>query len=450
MEKMGEGTFSEVLKCQSMLDGKLYACKKMKHRYRSGEQVNNLREVQALKRLNPHPHVIELKEVIFEKKTGTMALICELMDMNIYELTKDRKSYLPEQRVKLYMYQLCKAIYHMHKNGIFHRDVKPENILIKDSALKLADFGSCKSVYSDQPYTEYISTRWYRAPECLLTDGHYSYQMDMWSVGCVMYEVVSLRPLFPGSNELDQVSKIHGIIGTPSRGTLRKLKKFQSRHMEFNFPHNAGSGISPLMKHASSGCVDLVAQLCTYDPDERLSAKQALKHPYFKDLRDAERRAKQATRSPSIASNVNESRLLAIPGKKTQRQEYSRRRKQQDHHHSQLPVVSHHQVKGSHHIQPRVGGMRGDASGLILPQIQVKPISGIPSGFSSVLPSHKSTSHGHFLPHVFSDTRAHSKHIQFPSHPPSHHFQPPQGTKQQPLPIHHLPKHTRTGAGYPG
>ncbi|CAI8057650.1 MAPK/MAK/MRK overlapping kinase [Geodia barretti] len=406
-----------------------------------------------------------------------MALICELMDMNIYELIKDRKSYLPEQRVKLYMYQLCKAIYHMHRNGIFHRDVKPENILIKDSVLKLADFGSCKSVYSNQPYTEYISTRWYRAPECLLTDGHYSYKMDMWSVGCVMYEVMrsvyyrddgnfplkprytfslSLRPLFPGSNELDQVSKIHGIIGTPSRGTLRKLKKFQSRHMEFNFPHSAGSGISPLMKHASSGCVDLVAQLCTYDPDERLGAKQALRHPYFKDLRDAERRGKQATRSPSIASNVNESRLLAIPGKKTQHQEYSRRRKQQDHHHiahSQLPVVSHHQVKGSHHIQPRVGDMRGDASSLILPQIQAKPISGIQSGFSSVLPSHKSTSHRHFLPHVFSDTRTHSKHIPFPSHPPSHHFQPPQGTKQQPLPIHHLPtlpKHTRTGAGYPG
>jgi len=154
----------------------------------------------------------------------------------------DRRSYLPEQRVRLYMYQLCKSLYHMHRNGIFHRDVKPENILIKvftssilplfesefylqDKLLKLADFGSCKSVYSKQPYTEYISTRWYRAPECLLTDGYYDHKMDMWSVGCVFFEVMTLRPLFPGSNELDQVSKIHDVLGSPSGSLLLKFKK---------------------------------------------------------------------------------------------------------------------------------------------------------------------------------------------------------------------------------
>jgi len=222
---MGEGTFSEVLKCQSLVDGKLYACKKMKRKYESIEQVNNLREIQALRRLNPHPNIIELKEVILDRRTGVLALICELMDMNIYELIKDRKSYLPEQRVKLYMYQLCKSIYHMHRNGIFHRDVKPENILVKDNVLKLADFGSCKSVYSKHPFTEYISTRWYRAPECLLTDGFYDHKMDMWSVGCVMFEAMCLRPLFPGSNELDQVAKIHEIIGSPSPPVLDKFRK---------------------------------------------------------------------------------------------------------------------------------------------------------------------------------------------------------------------------------
>lgn len=447
----------------------------MKQRYRNSEQVNNLREVQALKRLNPHTNVIELKEVTFEKKTGTMALICELMDMNIYELIKDRKSYINEQRVKLYMYQLCKAIYHMHRNGIFHRDVKPENILITDSVLKLADFGSCKSVYSKQPYTEYISTRWYRAPECLLTDGHYSYKMDMWSVGCVMYEVMSLRPLFPGSNELDQVSKIHAIIGTPSKQTLRKLKKFQSRHMEFNFPHTIGSGIAPLMKHTSNGCVDLINQLCIYDSDERMNAKQALKHPYFKDLRDAERRAKELTRSPSIASEVHETRLLAASNKKQHHlntQEHAHKHKQHHHphQHTQLPGIPHHIGVGSRRVSQHmrsthqhtfptlrdIGGVRPTDNNLILPQIQAKQlgtISGVPSGFSSIIPSQKSTSHGHFLPHALSDTRAPSKHMHFPSsYAPSHHLQPSHGNKQHLA--HHLPstlpKHTRTGAGYPG
>ncbi|XP_074147330.1 MAPK/MAK/MRK overlapping kinase isoform X7 [Sminthopsis crassicaudata] len=190
--KIGEGTFSEVIKMQNLKDGNYYACKQMKQHFESIEQVNNLREIQALRRLNPHPNILTLHEVVFDRKTGSLALICELMDMNIYELIRGRKHPLPEKKITNYMYQLCKSLDHMHKNGIFHRDVKPENILIKQDLLKLGDFGSCRSVYSKQPYTEYISTRWYRAPECLLTDGYYSYKMDMWSAGCVFYEIMRI------------------------------------------------------------------------------------------------------------------------------------------------------------------------------------------------------------------------------------------------------------------
>ena len=91
----------------------------------------------------------------------------------------------------------------MHWNGIFHRDIKPENILLNGDLVKLADLGSCRGLYQEMPLTEYISTRWYRAPECLLTDGYYTYKMDVWGVGCVMYEVLTLCPLFPGADELD-------------------------------------------------------------------------------------------------------------------------------------------------------------------------------------------------------------------------------------------------------
>ncbi|XP_063097216.1 MAPK/MAK/MRK overlapping kinase isoform X2 [Cavia porcellus] len=287
--KIGEGTFSEVLKMQSLRDGGFYACKQMKQHFDSVEQVNNLREIQALRRLNPHPNILTLHEVVFDRKSGSLALICELMDMNIYELIRGRRRPLSERKIMLYMYQLCKSLDHMHRNGMFHRDVKPENILIKQDVLKLGDFGSCRSVYSRQPYTEYISTRWYRAPECLLTDGFYTSKMDMWSAGCVFYEIASLQPLFPGVNELDQISKIHDVIGTPAPKTLTKFK--QSRAMSFDFPFKKGSGIPLLTANLSPKCLSLLHAMVAYDPDERIAAHQALQHPYFQEQRASEKQA---------------------------------------------------------------------------------------------------------------------------------------------------------------
>ena len=171
----------------------------------------------------------------------------------------------------------------MHKNGIFHRDIKPENILVTGENVKLADYGSCRGIYSKQPYTEYISTRWYRPPECLLTDGYYHYKMDIWGVGCIFFELLSMFPLFPGKHELDQIHKIHNILGTPSREVLQKFQKYGSQ-VPLNFPHKKGTGIQKLIPRVSKECVDLIEKLLAYAPDFRLTAKQALKHPYFRDL----------------------------------------------------------------------------------------------------------------------------------------------------------------------
>ena len=148
------------------------------------------------------------------------------------------------------MFQLIKAIEHMHRNGIFHRDIKPENILISGETVKLADLGSCRGLYQEMPLTEYISTRWYRAPECLLTDGYYSYKMDIWGVGCVMFEVLSLCPLFPGDDELDQINKIHEAIGTPTKEILDYFRN-HATHMEINFQPKKGKGFSHLIPHVS-------------------------------------------------------------------------------------------------------------------------------------------------------------------------------------------------------
>jgi serine/threonine protein kinase len=146
----------------------------------------------------------------------------------------------------------------------------------------LADFGSCKGIYSKPPFTKYISTRWYRAPECLLTDGYYDFKLDIWAVGCVFFEIVTLLPLFPGENEIDQINKIHNILGTPSKEILKVILKDSSQDVDF--PLKKGDGMKNLLTHVSPECHDLIEKLLIYNPEERCSAKDALAHPYFKEL----------------------------------------------------------------------------------------------------------------------------------------------------------------------
>nr|CCC92943.1 unnamed protein product [Trypanosoma congolense IL3000] len=291
--KKGEGTFSEVLKAQNVETGMYAAIKCMKNIFQSKEDVNRLREIQAVRRLQPHPNIVSLIEVMFDKSTGRLALVFELLDMNLYELIRVRQKCLDEQCTVSLMYQLFKALDHAHRTGIFHRDVKPENILLNDDGtLKLSDFGSCRGLHVSQPLTEYVSTRWYRAPECLLTNGYYTHKMDIWAAGCVFFEIMTLTPLFPGTTELDQIHRIHNVLGTPSPDVLNRLMR-RGLPVNFELAEKKGTGLKVLLPDASSEAVDLLERLLRYDEKERLSAKEALRHPYFKSMRGKERRERR-------------------------------------------------------------------------------------------------------------------------------------------------------------
>ena len=206
------------------------------------------------------------------------------MDMNLYEAIEGRKNYLPEKKAKFWIYQTLKALDFMHKNGIFHRDIKPENILLLKNKVKLADLGSCKGMYSKPPFTEYISTRWYRSPECLLTDGYYNYKMDIWGLGCVFYEILTLEPLFPGDDEIDQVNKINYILGSPPNELFEKFVKNSAHRNEFNFEHQKGVGINRYLTHVSKDAIDLINKMLIYDPDMRPTARECLNHECFKEF----------------------------------------------------------------------------------------------------------------------------------------------------------------------
>ena len=206
------------------------------------------------------------------------------MEMNLYQAIEGRKKYLPEKKVKYWIYQTLKALETMHKKGIFHRDIKPENILLLKNKVKLADLGSCKGMYSKPPFTEYISTRWYRSPECLLTDGYYNYKMDIWGLGCVFYEMLTLEPLFPGDDEIDQVNKINYILGSPPNDLFEKFVKNSAHRNEFNFEYQKGIGINRYLTHVSHNCVDLIGKMLIYDPDLRPTATECLNHECFKEF----------------------------------------------------------------------------------------------------------------------------------------------------------------------
>ena len=188
-----------------------------------------------------------------------------------------------KEAVKSFMRQIFTALDHMHSKGVFHRDIKPENILVDKSGrrLKLADFGSCRRINGTPPFTEYISTRWYRPPECLLTCGMYGPEMDVWGAGCILFELTTLYPLFPGTNEADQISRIHRVLGTPKKAVIAKLKMHASAHVNFHFPRQEGIGLKKLLPDAESNCLDLLTRTLYYDKSDRIKSKKALKHSYF-------------------------------------------------------------------------------------------------------------------------------------------------------------------------
>ncbi|CCW68985.1 unnamed protein product [Phytomonas sp. Hart1] len=285
--RKGEGTFSEVFKAQDKNSKTLVAIKCMKKRFSSMEQVNNLREIQSIRRLQSHPNIVKFIHVLFDRSSGSLALVFELMGMNLYDLIKSRKDYLPEEQIAYLMYQILKGLEHIHNSGMLHRDIKPENLLInlEDNTLKIADFGSARSGRGNGPFTEYISTRWYRAPECLLTNGCYKSKMDIWSVGCVFFELCTLYPLFPGSNELDQIHRIHSVLGTPPLGDLFWFKA-AGQHGLVDCVPRTGSGLAALVPNLSACGMNLMTKLLAYNECERSTAKEALRHPYFKRFRE--------------------------------------------------------------------------------------------------------------------------------------------------------------------
>ncbi|KAI8014686.1 Cyclin-dependent kinase F-4 [Camellia lanceoleosa] len=228
IKEVGDGTFGSVWRALNKQTGEVVAIKKMKRKYYSWEECINLREVKSLRKMN-HPNIVKLKEVIRE---NDIFVFCEC---NLYQLMKDRGKLFSEAEVRNWCFQVFQGLAYMHQRGYFHRDLKPENVLVSKDVIKIADFGLAREISSQPPYTEYVSTRWYRAPEVLLQSPMYNSAVDMWAMGAIMAELFTLRPLFPGSSEADEIYKICSIIGTQNETEWAKGLKLASA-INYKFP----------------------------------------------------------------------------------------------------------------------------------------------------------------------------------------------------------------------
>eukprot|EP00727_Mastigamoeba_balamuthi_P009375 m51a1_g506 putative cmgc rck mak protein kinase (937) ;mRNA; f:291979-295742 len=274
---LGDGAYGVVTKSQNKLTGEIVAIKKMKKKFHSWEECIQLREVKSLKKLN-HQSIIKLKEVI--RENDELYFVFDFMESNLYDLIKNRDKPLPEVKIRQVIHQIMVGLHYMHKHGFFHRDMKPENVLMTGDTVKIADFGLAREIRSRPPYTEYVSTRWYRAPEVLLHTNTYNSPIDIWAMGAIMAELYTLRPLFPGQNETDQIFKVCSVLGAPTAATWPEGLRLAAS-MGLKFPNVAPTSLRELIPNASEDAIDLMTKLMRYDPNKRLTAAQALQHPFF-------------------------------------------------------------------------------------------------------------------------------------------------------------------------
>jgi len=278
IKTLGDGTYGSVYLAKNNDDGALVAIKKMKKKFYSWDEAINLREVKSLKKMN-HVNIVKLREVVREH--DNLFFVFEYMKENLYQYMKSRDRYIPEQSIRSISYQILSGLHFMHKNGFFHRDIKPENLLLMGPELvKIADFGLAREIRSKPPYTDYVSTRWYRAPEVLLRSTNYNAPIDLWAVGTIIAELYMLRPLFPGSSEIDEIFKVCSILGTPSRTDWPEGHQLAA-NMNFRFPQCVSSDISQIIPQASRDAVQLMSDLMLWNPKKRPNTGAALKYPYF-------------------------------------------------------------------------------------------------------------------------------------------------------------------------
>lgn len=364
-----KGTLLNPLSLNLKYSNDLVAIKTMNKKLKNMSDYSKVKEIKFIFSVDSHFNLVQIIDIFIDRTYLKLNIVMENMDQNLYQLMKMRKGNIFSPRtLKSVLSQLLSAILHIHKHMFFHRDVKPENILVMQNLnyfgsrqnippnqrknsyiIKLADYGLARNIQNDKPFTSYVSTRWYRSPEILLRQGFYSYPIDIWAFGCVAIECATFCPIFPGANELDQCCKIMDFLGNPDKNF--QLNVLQNSNQNFinnynyyynpyvpfggfwddaknlasklglKFPKTFGRRLEHLtirrdfQPQDKSNFFNMVKSCLTWDPNQRISAYKLTMLPYFEDsinLMDNSQKENHITIPENInKSNIHKSMLFA-------------------------------------------------------------------------------------------------------------------------------------------
>lgn len=292
---IGEGAYGVVASATDTINGDCVAVKRIKKVLHSaGMATRILRELKFLRLLNAHENIVSVKDVLIPSqrdKFNDVFVVMELMPTDLGRLLRS-KTVLHEQHIKLFMFQLLRGVNFLHKAHVFHRDLNPANILVNaDCQLRICDFGLARVDFQGSDdmlfWTDYVATRWYRAPELILAHStKYSTAIDMWSVGCIFAEMLGRgKPLFPGQNAHEQLALILNVTGKPSQDVIDRIGDRRLADYLRTLPNVLPAELSAIYRDASSAAIDLLRRLLAFDPHQRMTAADALALPYFDEFR---------------------------------------------------------------------------------------------------------------------------------------------------------------------
>ncbi|CEM34961.1 unnamed protein product [Vitrella brassicaformis CCMP3155] len=297
IRKVGSGAYGVVVSFKEKTTGQKVAVKKVENAFNDLIDAKRiLREIRILGHLK-HENFIGIQDMYPPKSPDfeDIYIVTDLMETDLHRVIYSKQE-LTDEHFQYFIYQLLRGLLYLHSANVLHRDLKPSNILVnKNCDLKICDLGLARglaesdSAGADAPLTDYVVTRWYRAPEVVLDASNYGRAVDVWAVGCIFCELLGRRALFTGRDHLDQIKQIINILGTPKEEDLQWLPQGgAARRFLTKIPSSKGKRLTEVFPKANPDALDLVSKMLAFDPNKRISVDDALKHKYFEGLHSEE------------------------------------------------------------------------------------------------------------------------------------------------------------------